>query len=178
MATTRPISFDIRPATAQEPQVVAMLHVAAWRETYRGLMPDGVLDGLNVDERAEMWARTLVTPEFTVYLAINDNAPVGFACCAPRRTVPPEFDGEFVAIYVLARAHGSGVGRALMRQMAQDLNARGMKSAALRVAAENTGARRFYEHIGGIHAGSSVHRVDDADIDEVMYGWHDLTLLV
>jgi hypothetical protein len=45
----------LRPATPADAAAVAYVHVQAWRETYRGIMPDAVLEGPSVEERARAW---------------------------------------------------------------------------------------------------------------------------
>jgi hypothetical protein len=37
-------SLIVRPARVQDVRQIARVHVRCWQETYRGLMPDAVLD--------------------------------------------------------------------------------------------------------------------------------------
>ena len=50
----------IRPATVDDAAAVAHVHVSSWRSTYRGLMPDAVLDSLSVERRAEFWREVIL----------------------------------------------------------------------------------------------------------------------
>ncbi|WP_431686267.1 hypothetical protein [Hahella sp. NBU794] len=40
----------IRPATVEEAPTIAVIHVAAWREAYRGLMSSEFLASLSVEK--------------------------------------------------------------------------------------------------------------------------------
>jgi hypothetical protein len=49
----------IRPATLADAAAIAKVHVEAWRETYRGLVPDSVLAGLSVERGVRAWTDML-----------------------------------------------------------------------------------------------------------------------
>jgi GNAT superfamily N-acetyltransferase len=143
--------LSIRPAEPTDAEAVAAVHVHGWHWGYRGLIPDRILDGLDVSERANGW-RTIMTAEnrtTSVYLAELDGVAVGFVACGPARE--PDGDertGEVYAIYQEEDAAGTGVGQALFRRAVEDLWDRGFDRAMLWVLATNTRARRFYEREG------------------------------
>ena len=169
----------IRPARVEDADTIARLHVDGWRETYAGILPDDVLAGLDVTEKAEMWTRALASPDLDAFVGGgSEDALTGFACARERTNVPDTFEGEFQAIYVLKAGQGIGLGHGLMTAMARALNARGFRSAALRVARENAPARAFYARLGGVEAGRGAHQIGDIRIDEVIYGWPDISVLL
>jgi len=177
--TATEITAMIRPARVEDAGTIARLHVDGWRETYVGIMPDDVLAGLDVTEKAEMWTGALASPDLSAFVGgTGEDALTGFACCRERINVPETFEGEFSAIYVLKAGQGVGLGRGLMAAMARALGNRGFRSAALRVARENVPARAFYARLGGVEAGRGVHQVGDISIDEVIYGWPDISVLL
>lgn len=59
------ISFELRRAVPADAPSMARVHVDTWRETYRGLMRDGVLDdpGL-VNSREKFWNAVLTDSQF------------------------------------------------------------------------------------------------------------------
>lgn len=172
----------IRQAVSDDARAIADIHVQAWRETYAGLLPKSLLDGLSVDRREAWWRTVLdgtVKPERAVYLAADDQErTVGFSCYGPQRN--PEldtagYDGEIEAIYLLDDAKRQGTGRRLMETMAAAMLADGYKGAALWVLSDNNPARRFYEALGGsIISKREERRSDDLVLQEVAYGWRDL----
>ena len=169
----------IRPARVEDADTIARLHVDGWRETYAGIIPQNVLDGLDVTEKSKMWTKALASPDLDAFVGgAGESALTGFACARERTNVPETFDGEFQAIYVLKAGQGIGLGRGLMAEMARALATRGFRSAALRVARQNAPARAFYAHLGGVEAGEGVHQIGTISIDEVIFGWSDISVLL
>ena len=58
---TKPTNGDlrVRPAVTRDAAAIAETHVACWRETYAGLMPEHVLANLDVEARRLMWKRAI-----------------------------------------------------------------------------------------------------------------------
>ena len=141
----------IRRATTGDAAAVASVQVRSWQAAYRGLMPDEVLDGLSVDQRAHVW-RPLVEagePGEGVLVAETDVGVVGFAHVCPARDADAEAGtGEVSAIYLLPEVWGTGHGRALMDAALRRLREDGYRSAILWVLVGNERARRFYAAAG------------------------------
>lgn len=178
-----PISF--RPATPSDAAALGRLHVASWHETYAGLLPDELLEGLSAQASAAMWGAALNDPAAhggaAAFVAESERRLVGFGACADQRDEALSrqgFDGEFGAIYVLQAHQRAGAGRSLMSLMAQALSDRGRGAASLRVLRENANARRFYEGLGGALLGEKLGEHAGAMVPEVTYGWRNLGLLI
>ena len=170
-------NLTVRTARLADGDRIGEIHVAAWRETYAGLMPPARLAALNVAERAAMWRHQLASGTARgIAVAEQDGLIVGFASCAKQRTpalATAGYAGEVAAIYVLRAGQGRGAGRMLMQAMARRLIAEGYRSMALWVLAANAPARGFYERLGGKVV---AERVEGGDA-EVAYGWRDLMAL-
>ncbi|MDQ6831916.1 MAG: GNAT family N-acetyltransferase, partial [Chloroflexota bacterium] len=118
----------IREAAAADAPAIARVHVESWRTTYRGIVSDEVLANLSVERRERSWVERLGKPggpEF-VYVAVNDTeAVIGFASGGPEREGDSVYTGELYAIYLLAGQQGKGIGRRLLRAVAERLAAMG-----------------------------------------------------
>lgn len=172
----------IRRATAADCEAIATVHVVGWRESYRGLMPDSVLDALSIAERAAMWRRSLTESPTSVLVAETGTALVGFAAGGTRRGdafAHEGFacDGELYAIYVLRTAQGAGVGGRLLRETASSLAERSFTSLALWVLRANFNARQFYHRHGGRMVAERIEDVRGHQLAEIAYGWADLAEL-
>jgi ribosomal protein S18 acetylase RimI-like enzyme len=185
----------IRRAQVGDAAAIATVHVAAWRETYAGLVPERMLSALSVEERTRRWHRILTMPdpsmESAVFVAGSDQGVVGFGSCGRQRVatlIADGFTGEVSALYVLAAHQRRGIGRRLMVLMAQDLMARDFCGAALWVLRDNRRARAFYEALGARVVGQRIESVGehvrserrvrgDDELHEVAYGWPDLSIL-
>lgn len=107
---------SIRHATPEDADDIARIHIAAWRQAYRGLMPDDVLDRLDVRTRADAWRDILEQIESPCLLAQIDGRTAGFiSLCGSR---DPDRDGQAVgeisAIYLDPACWRRGIGSRLV----------------------------------------------------------------
>ncbi len=139
----------VRRAARADADGIARVHVAAWRETYAGLLPQEMIDGQTLEERAALW-RSLVEPGGpTVLVVESEGEIVGFGSAGPAREPALGTSGEVTAIYLLDPAKRRGAGRLLMRRLFDALAADGHETAGLWVLASNVPAIAFYEAMGG-----------------------------
>src|ERR1700733_15872874 len=84
------------------------IHVAAWKETYTGLVPDSLIAARSVGDRTERWRHILVSgawDETTTFLVrTSTGQAVGFGSCGRQRTIDLDAlrpDPEIDAMYLL-----------------------------------------------------------------------------
>lgn len=176
---TEPQPATIRAATVEDSAAIGRLHVAAWRETYRGLVPDPALDALSEVGRVAQWraglSRGAKGP--IVFVAEEaDESLIGFGAAGPARDAKLACDSEITALYILQSGQRRGVGRALLLQITDALRQRGRQTMGLWVLAANAPARRFYEKLGGTAAATRSDQSDGWVCDEVAYVWRNLDL--
>ena len=101
---------------------------------------------------------------------VPEDGIVGF--CRVGAARPPHFGmtGEVGAIYLLPEHWGRGLGRRLMGSGADALERLGFGSAVVWVLTENP-ARGFYERLGGLRRGTTVHRMAGAEFGVTAYIW-------
>ena len=157
--------------------------MTAWRESYRGLVPETVLNNLSVLERAEKWRQAIQrTSPTSVYHAIfvaeQDGEIVGFADGGPCRSAALGQEMEIYAIYLFERVKRRGIGSALLRTLIDDFVSQSALSAGLWVLRDNHPARSFYESFGAQRAAERVERRPGYDLEEVGYIWPDLSSIL
>lgn len=137
---------------------MARVHVGSWRETYRGIMADDVLDDPGfVATRERFWTAVLTddrNANYRVAVAESDGPVIGVAMSGPPEEADASWSRHLYLIYVLATGHGSGAGPALL-----DAVIDAHESAALWVADPNPRAQAFYRNHGFLPDGSS--KVED-----------------
>lgn len=83
-----------------------------WRETYRGLMSDAVLDDPGfLSWRERFWALALTDPKYsqnTVALASQEGKLIGVAMSGPHSLEDADGPQQLYVLYVYAAFHGSG----------------------------------------------------------------------
>jgi ribosomal protein S18 acetylase RimI-like enzyme len=170
----------VRRATVDDAEAIERIRVETWRATYRGLLPDGLIDQLqpNVQRRRERLRST--SPSELNFVAEDGADVLGYAFAGPERSHDPEYHGEVYAIYVLPVAQGKGHGRALIRECARELAASGVTSMLIWVLRENQIGRGFYERIGGTPVREKpLEEFPGAEEHiEIGYGWKDTHSLI
>jgi ribosomal protein S18 acetylase RimI-like enzyme len=160
-------SFEIREARADDVPALAALHVATFKEAH------GQRGAPNYELREAQWRTAFERGQnwFCYVAEARDGQRVGFAKGQLHDGGVPRFQGELDKIYVLRAWHRSGIGRALVEQVARRFLAQGVASMLLFGDARNP-SNGFYERLeaerlfspeGEFHGG---------------YGWSDLRSLL
>lgn len=199
------MALFVRPVRLEDARVLSEVHIASWRWAYPGIVPQAVLDALDVDKRsaeyAAWFAESRAQGRFDL-LAEEEGQVLGFAGGGPFRPHPPKpphpptaqkmrggslpppqgeglagFDGELYAVYLAQNALGRGIGRALVGAVFGQLKARGFKKAAVWVLEKNSRARGFYERLGGQLLPQRASITIGIPLEEVAYGWESLPKL-
>lgn len=139
-----PSELTLRPATPDDALAVARVHVRAWQEGYRGLVPDEYLDALRPEDRASRYTlgASDVSVPYTI-VAVRDGVVCGFATTGPCRDADA-LTGELLALHVDPDAWGFGAGRLLIDAARARLHSLGFTQAVLWVLIGNDRAQRFY----------------------------------
>src|SRR4029077_15486110 len=164
----------VRLAVVDDAAAIARVHVASWRTTYRGLLPDEFLASLGEDPYTERWSRVIATGSSRGFVVDENGDVVGFASCGRERAGEVGFAGELYAIYVLDSAQRQGHGRQLVRAVAGALLKMRLNDMIVWVLRDNTHARHFYERLGGVYVRSQPITIGTATLEEVSYGWRAL----
>ncbi|MEN6541879.1 GNAT family N-acetyltransferase [Parvibaculum sp.] len=143
----------------QDEELIARLKIVCWREAYPGILPQPILDGLDLGRSVAEWERALHSG--IAWIAEQAGVPIGFGHA--RRD-------EVTTLYVRKADHGQGVGMALLLHCFDEIACLGHDRAHLWVLEENVKARRFYECMGGrMVARRAVGYRQYPDIMEVRY---------
>lgn len=155
-----------RDAIPADAEGIARVHVASWKATYTGLVPQSKLDRLDVEVRTKTWITRLAESDRCTLVAVVDDQVVGFVDAGPARE--SNADGEVYAIYLHPEYVRRGIGRTLLRRSFEWLLSEGFPTAIIWAFAQND-ACRFYEAEGGhLHAKSELV-IDEIPLPTVAY---------
>jgi GNAT superfamily N-acetyltransferase len=143
----------VRYARLEDAAEMARVNVRSWRETYRGLMADDVLDdpGLPV-ARERFWTAMLSDDRYRanrLAVAERDGEVIGVGMAAPSQGSESHRGTQLYVLYVVAAEHGSGAGAALLDAVIGPHD-----PAALWVADPNPRAQAFYRKHGFVADGT------------------------
>ncbi|UVJ40541.1 GNAT family N-acetyltransferase [Arthrobacter sp. CJ23] len=148
----------VRYARVEDAAEMARVNVLSWRETYRGVMADHVLDDPELPAtRERFWTAMLSDERYranSVAVAERDGGMIGIAMAGPTQSPELEWGTHLYVLYVVAAEHGTGAGAALLDTVVGPHD-----SAALWVADPNPRAQAFYRKHGFVADGTV--NVDD-----------------
>jgi GNAT superfamily N-acetyltransferase len=169
------VRFAIRVATLADAEGIARAHTASWRTSYRGILPDAVLDRIDVDQRATSWRRVLADDSILTLVACDTtHHDIVGLCDAGRTRGDSPYAGEVYRFYLEHHARRHGLGREMFDQVTDWLRGRGLGSLIIWVLDDNHHARRFYEAMGGRAAGRKPSTVSGFAVVELAYVWDRL----
>ncbi len=173
------IDVRIRRATVDDAVAIARVRVDTWRNTYRGIIPQGYLDAMTVEGSATLWDKALSAghERSQVFVAEDAEGVMGFAAGIVLPEPKHGYDGELAAVYLLPRYQRMGLGAKLVGITADALGARGVAGMIAWVITGNKGARAFYEALDATPVVEQPFEWDGMDLMETGYGWNDLPAL-
>lgn len=161
--------IQVRPATLDDVDDVARIHVRSWQHAYRGQLPDAVLDALDIGEREARWRSNFGAPAQVLLLGVRNDRILGFCELYPSRDADAKpATAEITAIYADPEHYRSGTGAALMAAALDEARRRGDRVLTLWVIETNQLSRRFYERHGLRWDGSEKH------LERPGYALHEL----
>lgn len=171
------ILLKIKKATEFDIKAIANVYVNGWRTTYQGLVPEDYLDGLSYEDAEQKWLHFLDNDdEPFIYIVMNDKGTViGFA--AGKSIDDKNFEGELYALYLLNECRGLGLGTQLVSAIAKHFKEEGITSMLVWVMKQNKSAVGFYERMGGKEYLQRKSKFGGKIVDDVAYGWKNITLL-
>ncbi len=181
--------ISLRRARPADAVAIGAVHVAAWRSTYPGILPDKYLAGLSVPRQAAYYEGSIrAGGGVFVATASGMDVPagsgariIGFATAgrsraglfADRRLG----DGEIETLYVLDDWRDRGLGRRLMRAAAGHLAEVGCASVFVWVLRDNP-SRWFYQRLGGAAVAESTTRVAGRELIQTAFVWEPINKLL
>ena len=181
--------ISLRKARVADAIAIGAVHVAAWRSSYPGILPDSYLARLSVSRQAMHYEAAIRGGTgVLVATASGTNVPIG---SGPRiigfttagRARHAEIggkrlaEGEVETLYVLDDWRERGVGRRLMRASASHLVDIGCKSAFVWVLRGNP-SRWFYQRLGGKPVAEATTQIAGQKIVQTAYVWDPIQQLL
>jgi ribosomal protein S18 acetylase RimI-like enzyme len=163
--------MKIRPATVDDANDIARIHVDTWRDAYKGIVPDAYLKDLSKEKRAATWAGSLLRSPNNTLVATGDIGQIlGWVSFGSSRDDDGSGIGEVYAIYLQSDHWGKGYGKNLLADAENRLSEEGFSTITLWVLELNYRTRRFYEIAGYVADGTKkIITICDCELIELRY---------
>ncbi|MYL48195.1 GNAT family N-acetyltransferase [Halobacillus litoralis] len=158
----------IRKAKPGDVPAIAKVHVDAWLETYRGIVPDVYLNRLSYENRERLWEENIRKYNISV-IETEEDGVFGFVTWEDGSTCG-EYDSELSSLYILEKYHLRGAGRLLLSSTFREVKEKGHKNLVVRVLSENP-ARHFYEKMGAEKVKEVTIAMEEKRLTETIYYW-------
>lgn len=168
--------MNIRSAEPKDAATIAKVHLASWKTTYPGIIPQGYIDGLRVENGVARWQIELSGKKNEIFVAEDQRGIFGFAAGGAIQHPVDGYQAELGAIYLLASHQRQGAGAGLVRRIAVELRQQGFNNMAVWVLRENP-ACGFYARMGGVEVAEQTIEIGGKALPEVAFGWPELSVL-
>ena len=166
--------LTIRSAQLEDAAAIARCHIAAWRDAYRPVLADEVLNNISLEDKAVQWREKLLLPNTRALIAeIPQIGIVGFLYGGPERTGRFDFRGEIYGVYLLKEYRAQGIGRQLFQAFARSL-AVDQIATIIVWALEGNDCRAAYAAWGGAEIERGPIKIGEQELTELAYGWRDV----
>ena len=113
------MKITTRLIQAQDIENISKIHVDTWNETYRGILPDEVLDKRSYGWSKKKWQNALAdssSQAFTIIAKVESEI-VGFAIASPNPRDDIGIESELIGMNILKKHHKIGVGKKLFQEV-------------------------------------------------------------
>lgn len=149
-------------AREQDVETIIRLRQKIWATTYRGIYPDEMIDAFDWDWHREKELVRIQHPDYAEYLILCGSSAIGYLILRKGEEILLQ------SMYISAEHQRQGIGTAAFAFIRQYCQKKCADSFICHCQPENTGARTFYERMGGIIIGQNTGN-DARWMDSVIY---------
>ncbi len=167
------MNYVIRKQRKEDCKDVVHVITTSWNETYKGIVPDEILDKMyhNEDERLERAYQKLENEYIHQFVLEVDGEVVGFVNVGESTDSDYPGIGEVYAIYIIKKYHGYGFGRKLVETGIQELKKMGYSEMII-CCLDGNPTNEFYKHMGGVFVKTKKYK--KLDLPENVYYYKNI----
>ncbi|KFN03329.1 GNAT family N-acetyltransferase [Bacillus clarus] len=171
------VGINIRRAMKEDILGIAKVHAESWKTTYKGILPNEVLDNITYEQREKQWENIFQQAKNHQYRFVAetlDGKIIGFIDGGVERTGAYSCDGELYAIYILQEYQGLKVGQRLFYSLLSEFIKNDIDSVLVWVISNNP-SKKFYEKFSPEKVDTKF--LERLHVEETAYCWRDMDLL-
>lgn len=159
-----------RLAQSADARAIAEINVRAWQRAYKGLLPDALLNKLNIDGAAKGW-KAHIESGVIIWLLEFDGIVRGFASIGKSLDKDASNDvAELFTIYIEPEFIGMHLGSQLIEAALSDLRRSKYNQCTVWFLAGNDQAKAFYERIGFVDDGTEKYdTLNGTEMHQIRY---------
>jgi len=171
--------MNIRVASLQDVEGLAVVHVNSWKTTYKGIISEAYLSNISVEGRKKNWEWIFknLNRDETIYVIEEEGKIKGFIDGGKNREIGSDYDAEIYSIYLLKEIQGSGYGKLLFNRLVKKLSSDNYNSLMVWVLEQNPSIG-FYKKMGGEYITKKEIKIGEETLIETAFGWKDLRAII
>ena len=163
---------ELRRATPEDAALLAQTRQIVWKETYRGIYPDEMLDEYDPAFYTARDRERIETPGHSYYLFLYGETCVGYFSFGPYNFgAYKDFDLCLNNLYIRREYKGQGLGKWALDVVRAFCREQGIGKFFCGCNVHNHPARAFYVHMGGVQ-GDTPERHENKSDDIVHYEFY------
>lgn len=162
----QPDDYIIRKNEFKDQAGMAKIKVDGWKNAYDKIVSSKYLNSLDYESQTRRYESSFEEYKDLVFVAVRGDEVLGYSCFDTKND---KYDSELVSIYLKPSEIGKGVGKALFIQTIKELHDKGCSNMILWCFANNEGAIKFYEKLGGKRVESKTVIIGDDEYLEYAY---------
>jgi len=140
-------NIKIIPAEITHVKELATLHIRAWQEAYKNIVPQEIMSSLSIEGRTKAFTEAIHGKSKNTYSCMLNNVVIGFVTLGNCRDSDINNAGEIWGIYLDPKFWRKGIGTELANWAIDYLKQSGFNKIILWVFKDNLPSRKFYESI-------------------------------
>lgn len=141
--------MDIRLLVEKEIDEMAELYVKSWRATYKGIIPDKILDTITLDRFSKIWKEYITKENNGIFGAFENDIFLGFGAFTPDEEI--ENTLYLDSLHIKDEYKGKGVGTKIINYLKGYAREKGYKGVSVSIMSGNDRARNLYTKLGAVH---------------------------
>ena len=137
------MTIELVRANINDTRVLAAIHITAWKEAYKNIIPKSYLDTLSIDSREQNFRNDMLTKNNLEFYIVKDSLnDIGIVILT---TDNDKHTGQITALYLLEHYHHKGIGSIVMNYIKTRFINENYYEIRLWVLKDNTKAILFYK---------------------------------
>lgn len=141
--------MEIRLLVEKEIDEMTELYVKSWRATYKGIIPDKILDTITVEKFNKIWKEYITKENNGIFGAFENDVFLGFGAFTPDEEMEDTLYLD--SLHIKDGYKGKGVGTKIINHLKEYAREKEYKGVSVSIMCGNDRARNLYTKLGAIH---------------------------
>lgn len=141
--------MEIRLLIEKEITEMVELYVKSWRATYKGIIPDKILDTITVEKFNKIWEEYITKENNGIFGAFENDIFLGFGAFTPDDEI--ENTLYLDSLHIKSEYKGKGIGTKIIEHLKNYAKENGYQNLSVSIMCGNNRARSLYTKLGAIH---------------------------